>query len=122
MLYTKCCTPKEIGGEIETVSKSAQGGINAKNLNDYSSEPEGKPKAEVDQTPLSAEQIEVLLPKIGFSEFTKGWTDEQGEEARALLVKYSFLFAMDSMDLGKTDLVKHHIELTNNTPIKDRYR
>ena len=29
---------------------------------------------------------------------------------------------MDSMDLGKTDLVKHHIELTNYTPIKDRYR
>ena len=38
------------------------------------------------------------------------------------MVKYSFLFAMDSMDLGKTDLVKHHIELTNYTPIKDRYR
>ena len=29
---------------------------------------------------------------------------------------------MDSMDLGKTDLVKHHIELTNYTLIKDRYR
>ena len=39
-----------------------------------------------------------------------------------MLTKYSFLFAMDSMDLGKTDLVKHHIELTNYTPIKDRYR
>ena len=41
---------------------------------------------------------------------------------RALLVKYSFLLAMDSIDLGKTDLVKHHIELTNYTPIKDQYR
>ena len=29
---------------------------------------------------------------------------------------------MDSVNLGKTDLVKHHIELTNYTPIKDRYR
>ena len=28
---------------------------------------------------------------------------------------------MDSMDLGKMDLVKHHIELTNYTPIKDQY-
>ena len=26
------------------------------------------------------------------------------------------------MDLGKTDLVKHHIELNNYTPIKDQYR
>ena len=29
---------------------------------------------------------------------------------------------MDSMDLGKTDLIQHHIELTDYTPIKDRYR
>ena len=28
---------------------------------------------------------------------------------------------MDSMDLGKTDLIQHHIELTDYTPIKDRY-
>ena len=53
---------------------------------------------------------------------TKEWTQEQKERARALLTKYSFLFAMDNLDLGKTDLVKHHIELTNYTPIKDRYR
>ena len=64
----------------------------------------------------------MLLTKIGFNEGTTGWTDEQHEEARTLLVKYSFLFAMDSMDLGKTDLVKHHIELNNYTPIKDWYR
>ena len=107
---------------MEAVSKSAQGGINTKNPKTHSSGPEGKPKAEVDQTPLSAEQIEVLLTKIDFGEGTKEWTDEQHEKARALLVKYSFLFAMDSMDLGKTDLVKHHIKLTNYTPIKDWYR
>ena len=29
---------------------------------------------------------------------------------------------MDSMDLGKTDLIQHHFELTDYTPIKDRYR
>ena len=76
----------------------------------------------MDQTQLSAEQIEVLLTKIGFPEGTKRSTNDQHKNARALLVKYSFLFAMDSMDLGKTDLVKHHIELTNYTHIKDRYR
>ena len=116
----KMLAAKEIGGGMEAVSKSAEGGINTKNPSAHS-EPEGKLKAEVDQTPLSAEQIEVLLTKISFGEGTKGWTDEQLENARALLVKYSFLFAMDSMDLGKTDLVKHYIELTNYTPIKDRY-
>ena len=29
---------------------------------------------------------------------------------------------MNSLDLGWTDLVKHHIQLDNYTPIKDRYR
>ena len=79
-------------------------------------------KAVVDRTPLSAEQIQMLLTKIDFDDGTKEWTQQQKERAKALLTKYSFLFAMDSMDLGKTDLVKHHIELTNYTPIKDRYR
>ena len=118
----KMLAPKEIGEEMEAVSKSSQGGINTKNSSAHSSELEGKSKTEVDQTPLSAEQIEVLLTKIGFNEGTTGWTDEQCEEARTLLVKYSFLFAMDSMNLGKKDLVKHHIELNNYTPIKDRCR
>ena len=76
----------------------------------------------MDRTPLSAEQIEMLLTKIDFDDGTKEWTQEQKKRAKTLLTKYSFLFAMDSMDLGKTDLVKHHIELTNYTPIKDRYR
>ena len=107
---------------MEAVSKSAQGGINTKNPKTHSSELEGKPKVEVDQTPFSAEQIEVLLTKIDFGKGTKEWTNEQCEKPRALLVRYSFLFSMDSMDLGKTDLVKHHIELTNYTPIKDPYR
>ena len=39
-----------------------------------------------------------------------------------MIEKYSFLFAMNSLDLGRMDLVKHHIQLDNYTPIKDRYR
>ena len=111
--------PKQIGEGMEAVSTSAQGGIDTKDPNTHSSGPEVKSKTEVKQTPLSAEQVEVLLTKIGFNNGTTGWADEQCEEARTLLVKYSFLFAMDSMDLGKTDLVKHHIELNNYTPIKE---
>ena len=40
--------PKEIGGGMEAVSKSAQGGINTENPNVHFSEPEGKSKVEVD--------------------------------------------------------------------------
>ena len=47
--------------------------------------------------------------------------DEQQQRAKDIIRKYSFLFAMESLDLGRTNLVKHKIELTDYTPIKDRY-
>ena len=43
-------------------------------------------------------------------------------KAKALLLSYSDIFSKDEMDLGKTNLVKHHIDLTNYTPLKDKYR
>ena len=87
----KMLAPKEIGGVMEAVSKSAQGGINTKDPSAHSSEPEGKSKAEVDQTPLSTEQIKVLLTKIGFGEGTKGWTDEQHNKEASWLHAELFL-------------------------------
>ena len=119
--------PSESVGPVG--SKSAKAGLEAgaqgrglKPRPRGSNKESDKTKAEVDRTPLSAEQIQMRLTKIDFDDGTKEWTQEQKERAKALLTKYSFVFAMDSMDLGKTDLVKHHIELTNYTPIKDRYR
>ena len=64
----------------------------------------------------------MFLTKLNFDEGTKDWSPQQKDEARQVLHEYSFLFAMSSTDLGKTDLVKHHIELKDYTPIKDRYR
>ena len=46
---------------------------------------------------------------------------DQQRQVKEVIWKYSFLFAMDSLDLGHTDLVKHYIELTDYAPIKDRY-
>ena len=106
MLCPKCKHQKKLVEEWRQSASLLRVAFNTKNPSAHSSEPEGKSKTEVDQTPLSAEQIKVLLTKIGFGEGTKGWTNEQRKNARALLVKYNFLFAMDSMDLGKTDLVK----------------
>ena len=84
---------------------------------------EGAPsKPEVDRTPLSPKQIKILLEQIKLEEGTADWTDEQRKRVKSVIEKYSFLFAMNSLDLGRTDLVKHHIELKDYTPIKDRYR
>ena len=71
---------------------------------------------------LSGKHLKELHEKLQLEEHTVGWVPELKTELHELLEEYSFLFAMDSMDLGKTDLIQHHIELTDFTPIKDRYR
>ena len=79
-------------------------------------------KPEVDRTPLTPEQMKQLFEQIKLEEGTSHWTEEQRSRVRAVIEKFSFLFAMGSLDLGRTDLVKHHIQLDNYTSIKDRYR
>ena len=38
------------------------------------------------------------------------------------MTEYAGITAMSNMDLGKTSLVKHSIELTDNTPFKEYYQ
>ena len=66
--------------------------------------------------------MEKLYELTKLAEGTSEWTPEQQQRAKDVIKKYSFLFAMGTLDLGKTNLVKHKIELTDYTPIKDRYR
>ena len=70
---------------------------------------------------LTADQLKELHEKLQLKERTIGWEPELKTKLHELVKEY-FLFAMNSMDLGKTDLIQHHIELTDYTPIKDRYR
>ena len=77
-------------------------------------------KSEVDRMPLTLEQMKQLFEQIKLEEGTSHWTEEQCSRVWTVIEKYSFLFAMNSLDLGWTDLVKHHIQLDNYTPIKDR--
>ena len=79
-------------------------------------------KIEVDRMPLPPEQMKPLFELIRLEEGTFHWTEEQCSKVRMVIERYSFLFAMNSLDLGWTDLVKHHIQLDDYTPIKDRYR
>jgi hypothetical protein len=43
---------------------------------------------------------------------------EQFDIVRTLLKQFSHVFSTDRLDLGKTNLVKHAIELEDNTPFK----
>ena len=78
-------------------------------------------KPEIDRTPLEGEQLEKLYELTKLAGGTSEWTPEQQQRAKDVIKKYSFLFAMGTLDLGKTNLVKHKIELTDYTPIKDTY-
>ena len=66
--------------------------------------------------------MKILFEQIKFEEGTVEWTEEQKHRVKSVIEKYSFLFAMNSLDLGRTDLIKHQIKLKDYTPIKDRYR
>ena len=65
---------------------------------------------------LEGDQLQSLDEKLDLEKNTSAWKTETRTKAFELVRQYSFLFAMDSLDLGKTDLIQHH------TPIKDRYR
>ena len=62
-----------------------------------------------------------LFEQIKLEEGTSHWTEDQQKRVHSVIEKYSFLFAMDSLDLGQMDVIKHHIDLIDYTPIKDRY-
>ena len=78
-------------------------------------------KPEIDRTPLEGEQLEKLYELTKLAGGTSEWTPEQQQRAKDVIKKYSFLFGMGTLDLGKTNLVKHKIELTDYTLIKDTY-
>ena len=51
----------------------------------------------------------------------KEWPESEKKQARELLLKWEHLFACSELDLGKTALIKHKIQLTDQTPFKDHY-
>ena len=49
------------------------------------------------------------------------WPESEQKQARELLFKWQHLFAHSNLDLGKTALIKHKIELTDQMPFKEHY-
>ena len=116
---------KERSGSVEGEAQSStvEAPHRQSTIEEEKSEDEVKEKKpEMDRTPLEGEQLEKLYELTKLAEGTAEWTDKQQQRAKDIIKNYSFLFAMGTLDLGKTNLVKHKIELTDYTPIKDRYR
>ena len=49
-------------------------------------------------------------------------TEKEKLRLQEVLLKHKQIFAENDMDFGRTNLVEHEIKLTNNDPIKERYR
>ena len=47
------------------------------------------------------------------------WPNPEQEQARELLLKWEHLFAHSSLELGKTALIKHIIEVPDQMPLKE---
>ena len=69
---------------------------------------------------LTPEKEKLLFNKIDLSGATD-WDPELLNKARQLFRDYAHIFALDSLDMGHTSMVKHKIRLDNYTPFKERY-
>ena len=71
--------------------------------------------------PLTLDREKLLFSKIDL-QGTKGWNDDLKCQTKELFKEYAHIFALDSLDMGHTSLVKHKIKLDNYTPLKECYR
>ena len=66
-------------------------------------------------------RVDKLFSKLDLKSI-QDWTEEEQGNVKQLLTEYNDIFALSSMELGKTDIVKHTIKVTNLVPFKERYR
>ena len=52
----------------------------------------------------------------------KNVNSEELESVKHMLIKWKHIFSKDSMDLGKTAVLKHRIDLHDNIPVKEKAR
>ena len=52
----------------------------------------------------------------------KDWPEQLQHDTKEMLKRNAKVFSKDDMDMGRTNLVKHHIKLTDPAPFKEAYR
>ena len=52
----------------------------------------------------------------------KDWPEQLQHDTREMVKRNAKVFSKDDMDIGRTNLVKHHIKLTDPAPFKEAYR
>ena len=69
----------------------------------------------------SPECIEKLFSKLNISGADE-WSEENRLKLRQLFIKHHHIFALDDLELGKTDMVKHVIRINDEKPFWEHYR
>ena len=82
-----------------------------------------KPNLGKSDQPTSSEEDDGswILKLIDLSGLEK-WSDEDKNAAIEMIKRNANVFSKNDMDMGRTNLVKHHIELTDPIPFKESYR
>ena len=70
---------------------------------------------------MTKEQRDKLFSKLGLTGYDD-WTQDQCDMMDDVIERYHHIFAVEDLELGHTDLVKHEIKLMNYVPFKERYR
>ena len=52
----------------------------------------------------------------------ENWDVEKQNRAKAIMKKYHDIFALEPLELGRTNIVKHVIKVDNRVPFKERYQ
>ena len=79
------------------------------------------------QTPTEQDPSEhkednsLILDQLDLGEIST-WSVEQQQAAKKLLCDYSEIFSKNDLDLGKCNIIKHKIMLTDHQLFKGRYR
>ena len=61
-----------------------------------------------------------MVEKIDLNSIQK-WSKGLQQQVKELVIEYQDIFALNDLELGKINLVKHHIPVTNPVPFKDRH-
>ena len=73
------------------------------------------------QPKLTKERRDKIFSKLDLTGYDD-WTQDQRDVMNATIERYHHIFAVEDLELGHTNLVKHEIKLTNYVPFKERYR
>ena len=72
-------------------------------------------------TEIKREDDSCILDQLELGEINT-WSEEQQHAARKLLCDYSETFSKNDLHLGKCNILKHNIQLTDQQSFKERYR